>query len=259
MTYDAASFEHTEPTMARKKKTAHKLKRIQLKPGALLAGKYEVIEHLGRGWEGEVYLVREKQVNIERTVKLFFPHRNIGDRTRRFYAKKLHKLRRCPIIIQYHAQESVEYKGVPVQFLVSEYVPGERLTQFIERQPGKRLHAFQALHLLHALATGIECIHRHREYHGDLHADNIILQRHGLRFEPKVIDMFHWGSPSAENLQSDVVDLVHVLYEAVGGRKHYARQPQVIKDICRGLKTTLILEKFRNVRKLLQHLEELSW
>ncbi|MGA8259752.1 MAG: protein kinase [Arenicellales bacterium] len=245
--------------MSRKKKSAHKIDRIKLEPGTVLAGKYEVVEHLGRGWEGEVYLVREKYVNIERTAKLFFPHRNVGDRTRRFYAKKLDKLRRCPIIIQYHAQESFQYRGVTVQFLVSEYIPGERLTQFIERQPGKRLHAFQALHLLYALAQGIECIHRYREYHGDLHSDNIILQRHGLSFEPKVIDMFHWGPPSAENLQSDVIDLVHILYEAVGGRKHYAKQPQVIKNICCGLKTSLILKKFRNVRKLRQHLEDLSW
>lgn len=245
--------------MSRKKKSTVKIDRIKLEPGTVLAGKYEVIEHLGRGWEGEVYLVREKFVNIERTAKLFFPHRNVGDRTRRFYAKKLDKLRRCPIIIQYHAQETFQYRGVPVQFLVSEYIPGERLTQFIERQPGRRLHPFQALHLLHALAQGIECIHRYREYHGDLHSDNIILQRHGLYFEPKVIDMFHWGPPSAENLQSDVIDLVHILYEAVGGRKHYARQPQVIKNICCGLKTSLILKKFRNVRKLRQYLEELSW
>jgi len=243
----------------KKKKKTKKIDQIRLSSGTVLADKYEVIEHLGRGWEGEVYLVREKHVRIERTVKLFFPHRNVGDRTRRFYAKKLHKLRRCPIIIQYHAREAVEYQGVTVKFLVSEYIPGERLTQFIERQPGKRLHPFQALHLLHALAQGIECVHRHREYHGDLHADNIILQRHGLHFEPKVIDMFHWGSPSAENLQSDVIDLAHLLYEAVGGRKHYAKQPRVVKEICCGLKTTLILKKFRTVSKLRQHLEDLTW
>jgi len=245
--------------MAPKKKTTPKMERIQLEPGTVLVGKYEVIEHLGRGWEGEVYLVRERHVNIERTAKFFFPQRNVGDRTLRFYAKKLHKLRRCPIIIQYHAQETFTYQDVPVRFLVSEYIPGERLTQFIQRQPGKRLHPFQALHLLYALATGIECIHRHREYHGDLHSDNVILQRHGLEFEPKVIDMFHWGSPSAENLQSDVIDLVHLLYEAVGGKKHYAKQPQVVKDICCGLKTSLILKKFRNVYKLRRHLEELTW
>lgn len=245
--------------MARKTKRPPKINKFELAPSTILAGRYEVIELLGSGWEGEVYLVQEVQVNIERTAKLFFPHRNVGDRTRRFYAKKLHKLRRCPIIIQYHAQETLDYHGVPVQFLVSEYVPGERLTQFIQRHPGKRLHPFQALHLLYALAKGIECIHRYREYHGDLHPDNIILQRHGLHFEPKVIDMFHWGSPSAENLQSDVIDLVHVLYEAVGGKKHYARQPQVIKDICCGLKTSLILRKYRNVYKLRQHLEDLSW
>lgn len=245
--------------MSHDRQRPREIAKIHLKPGDRLAGKYEIIERLGGGWEGEVYLVRERYVNIERTAKLFYPQRNVGDRTRRFYARKLHKLRRCPIIIQYHAQETMEYQGIDVQFLVSEYIPGERLTQYIRRQRGKRLHPFQALHLLYALAMGIECIHRHREYHGDLHADNIILRRHGLQFEPKVIDMFHWGSPSAENLQSDVVDLIHILYQATGGKPRYAAQPKVIKDICCGLKTSLIVKKFRTVHKLRQHLEELNW
>ena len=47
---------------------------------------------LGAGWEGEVYLVRERGTGIERTVKIFFPRRNPRDRTLRFYARKLHKL-----------------------------------------------------------------------------------------------------------------------------------------------------------------------
>lgn len=245
--------------MAKRKKRIPKIDRFALQPGILLVNKYEVIECLGTGWEGEVYLVREKSVNIERTAKLFFPHRNVADKTTKFYAKKLHKLRRCPIVIQYHAQETLIYQEAPIRFLVSEFVPGERLTQFIQRQRGKRLHPFQALHLLYALVEGIECIHRHREYHGDLHGDNIILQRHGLHFEPKVIDMFHWGAPSAENIQSDVIDLIRVFYDSVGGQKYYAKQPQVIKDICCGLKTSLILKKFRNLSKLKQHLEELTW
>jgi len=32
---------------------------FDLKPGRLLARKYEVIQPLGTGWEGEVFLVRE--------------------------------------------------------------------------------------------------------------------------------------------------------------------------------------------------------
>ena len=42
---------------------------FDLKPGRVLARKYEVIGKLGTGWEGQVYLVRELATHIERAVK----------------------------------------------------------------------------------------------------------------------------------------------------------------------------------------------
>ena len=39
----------------------------------LIARKYEVVSHLGAGWEGEVYKIRERNTKIERAAKLFFP------------------------------------------------------------------------------------------------------------------------------------------------------------------------------------------
>ncbi len=87
-----------------------------------------------------------------------------------------------------------------MSFLVSEYVEGELLSAFLKRQPGRRLSAFQGAHLLHALASGIEAIHNVGEYHGDLHTDNVIVLRHGLGFELKLLDMYSWGAPNAENI-----------------------------------------------------------
>lgn len=227
--------------------------------GRILAGKYEVITCLGAGWEGEVYLIRERATGIERAAKLFFPHRNPRDRNAKFYATKLHKLRQCPIVIQYHTRETVVYRGNPIAFLVSDFVEGELLSQFLARQPGKRLAPFQGVHLLYALARGMECIHNMREYHGDLHADNIILQHYGLEFDLKLLDMFHWGAAKPENIHDDVVNMIQILYDAVGGRKHYARQPREIKAICCGLKRTLILRKYKSAGQLRQYLETMRW
>ena len=128
-------------------------------PGRILAKKYEVISRLGAGWEGEVYLVRETATDIERAAKFFFPQRNPKNRNLLFYAKKLHKLRQCTILIHYLTQETILFKGQPISFLVSDYVEGELLSDFLKRQPGQRLSPFQAVHLLHALAMGIEEIH----------------------------------------------------------------------------------------------------
>ena len=53
---------------------------FDLKPGRILARKYEVVARLGGGWEGEVYHVRELLTGIERAAKFFFPRRNVKDR-----------------------------------------------------------------------------------------------------------------------------------------------------------------------------------
>lgn len=235
------------------------LDSFDLAPGRILARKYEVLSRLGRGWEGEVYMVRERTTHIDRAAKLFFPHRNPGNRTARLYARKLHKLRGCPIVIQYHTEESVPFKRQPITVLVSEYVEGELLSALLKRQPGGRLRATEAIHLLYALVVGMECIHRTREYHGDLHPDNIIVQSYGLEFQLKILDFFHWSGPKRAVLQDDICDLVRLLHDALGGSRFYSNQPQQIKAICLGLKRSLILKKFPTVTHLRQHLEGLRW
>jgi tRNA A-37 threonylcarbamoyl transferase component Bud32 len=245
--------------VVRNKITLPVIEQFELLPGRMLAGKYEIIQPLGAGWEGEVFLVSEHPTGIERAVKLFYPQRNPRDRLANFYARKLHKLRHCPIAIQYHTRDTIRYHGARITLLVSEFVEGELLSSFLARQPGKRLSAFKALHLLHALAIGIECIHSMKEYHGDLHTDNIIVQRFGLGFELKLLDFYHWGAPRPENIHEDVIDLIKILYEALGGRRHYRNQPREIKQICRGLKRSLILKQFRTAGQLREHLETLAW
>lgn len=232
---------------------------FEFQPGRIFVRKYEVMSLLGSGWEGEVYLVREKAIGVERAAKFFFPQRNINNRALKFYAQKLHRLRHCPILIQYHTQEQITYRRTPITFLVSEYVEGELLSQFLKKQPGKRLTPFEGLHLLHELAAGVEIIHRAREYHGDLHDDNIIVRRHGLSFNVKLVDMYEWGAPKIENIRDDVCDLIRLFYDAIGGAQHYARQPQEIKNVCCGLKRSLIVRKFRTAGHLRHYLETMSW
>lgn len=230
-----------------------------MEPGTIVADKYEIVSLLGRGWEGEVYRVQERGTGVERAAKFFYPKRNLCNRATKFYARKLHKLRHCPILIKYHTQERIKHHGIPVTFLVSEYVEGELLSNFLKRQRGKRLTPFEGLHLLHALAVGVESIHRAHEYHGDLHDDNVIIRRRGLTFHVKLVDMYNWGTPTSKNIRDDVCDLVRLFYDSTGGARFYARQPHVVKEICCGLKRSLIVSKFRTAGQLRCYLETLSW
>ena len=227
--------------------------------GRVLAKKYEVIRKLGQGWEGEVYLVKEKLTDIERAAKFFFPQRNPDNKALKFYAKKLHDLRNIPIVIQYYTQETILYRGVEVPFLISDYVEGELLSSYLMRQPGKRLESFRALHLLHELACGIESIHHMKEYHGDLHTDNILINRFGLSYNIRLLDMFNWGASKNENIQQDVCDLIRIFYDALGGQKHYAKLPKEVKSICCGLKQSLIKKKFRTAGQLREYIETMTW
>lgn len=236
-----------------------KIDSFNLQPGRMLAGKYVVETLLGAGWEGEVYKVIEEKTGIPRAAKLFFPQRNAHDRAVKFYATKLNRLRKCPIVIQYHHSEVIQFRKLKVACLISEFVEGELLPRFIARQPGKRLTPFEALHLLHALALGLEQLHRMREYHGDIHDENVLVERRGIDFEVKLVDLYRWGPTSAATIREDVIQLVRIMYDMVGGRKRYANQPPEIKRVCCGLRSDLISRRFPTARHLREHLETFSW
>lgn len=227
--------------------------------GRVIGRKYEILAKVGEGWEGEVYTVKERDTDIIRTAKFLFPQRNQNNQASTFCAKKLHKLRECNVLIPYHMQDQITYRGNKVTFLISDYAEGVTLDAFLKAQPGKRLHMFQALHLLHSLVLGVESIHRLKEYHGDLHTDNIIVKRHGLGFKLKFLDFFNLGRATTKHIREDICDTIRIFYDILGGQHYYAKQPPQVKAICCGLKKSLILKKFKTISMLREHLENIEW
>lgn len=232
---------------------------FNLAKGRVIGGKYVVDRFLGSGWEGEVYAITERRTGAPRAAKIFFPTRNRKDSAVNFYARKLERLRDCDLVIGYHHSETLRLRGESFTALISEYVDGMLLENYVLSRPGRRLDLFEALHLLYTLARGLEQIHATRDYHGDLHASNILVKRRGVHFDMKLVDLFDLGRPTSANIKDDVVDLIHVFHESLGGRRWYAKLPPEMKWICAGLKRTLIQQRFPTARHLRDHLDHFVW
>ncbi len=240
-------------------RASRKPRRFDFPTGKSVAGKYQVERLLGTGWEGEVYAIVERNTGIRRAAKFYYPHRDPTGKAAITYARKLDALRHCPILMQYHHQEIAYVRKRKVVVVISELVEGLKLSEFLKSQPQGRLSAFEALHVLYALSRGIAPIHARGEYHGDIHDDNIMIRRQGITFELKLLDFFDLGKPTKTKIHKDVLNLVQVFHTIVGGRDRYRQQPKVVKEIIRGLKDSLILERFQSAGDLQRHLENLEW
>jgi len=230
-----------------------------LSKGDSLTWRYEVLERLGAGTEGEVYKIREKATGLTRAAKLYFPSKKNDAKRFARYARKLDALRDCAIVIKYLHAEQVWINETYIYCLISEYFAGAMLDQLLKGYRGRRMPPFEALNLIYELTTGIEEIHARKEFHGDLHTGNIFVERRGVFFQVRTIDFHDWGRSAAEERRADVLATARLLYDLVGGREHYKKQPQAIKEICMGLRGDLILKKFPTIFHLRAHMETFEW
>ena len=228
-------------------------------PGRVLARKYEVLSRVGASSSGELYMLSEQATGIERTAKFFSPELDPKNRCANTSAVKMHKLRHCDILVHYRTQETISVDGRDVTFLVSDFFQGETLTAFLARAPQGRLGAFEGLHLLHAMALGVEQIHRLGEAHGELAMEHIMVRRKGLRFQVKLLDLNPEFAANRDSIRDDVYDLIHILHQALGGGKTYASLPAPVKALCCGMRRASIHERFRNAGELRIYLETMTW
>tara|TARA_B100001971_G_scaffold84647_1_gene78253 strand:- start:360224 stop:360973 length:750 start_codon:yes stop_codon:yes gene_type:complete len=242
-----------------KKSTINKIEAFNLEPGRTIGGRYQILEKLGAGYEGEVYKVSEIYTKRQRAIKLYYPQRNVQHKVSIKQSQKLDKLTDCPLVVNYHSHELISLKKQKIACITCEFIEGQRLGDFVAKQRKKQLGIFPAIHLLYSLVCGLEDIHLHGEYHGDLHTDNIIIKRFGLEFDIKIIDFHHWGDSKKDNREEDIIKTIRIFYDILGGEKNYRKLPKSIKFIICGLKRSLILEKFKTISHLKYHLEVMDW
>jgi serine/threonine protein kinase len=152
----------------------------ELPPGTALAGKYKIIEVLGKGGMGIVY--KAEDIKLKRLVALkFLPPELVQDeeaKVRFELEAQAAAALSHPHICTIHEIEEAE--GKP--FIAMEYVEGESLRAKINKGP---IETDEGLALAIQMAEGLEEAHRKGIIHRDIKSANIMVTDKG---QAKIMD-----------------------------------------------------------------------
>jgi len=208
----------------------------ELSRGTTIAGRYEIIEELGRGGMGKVYRVEDKKIKAEIALKLIKPEISSDKNTIERFSNELKTTRMISHRNVCRMFDLGEEKGT--YFITMEYVAGQDLRGLI-RQTGQ-LTIGKAIAIAKQISEGLAEAHRLGVIHRDLKPSNIIIDREGnarimdfgiarslhgksLTGEGVVIGTPEYMSPEQvegkeADQRSDIYSLGIVLYEMLTGR-----------------------------------------
>ena len=147
----------------------------ELTTGSMFAGRYQVIEELGKGGMGKVYRVLDKKLNEEVALKLIRPEVASDKQTIERFNNELKLARKIAHRNVGKMYELMEDAGT--HYITMEYVPGQDLRGLI-RQMG-RLTAGKAVSIARQVCAGLAEAHHLGVVHRDLKPQNIMMDEDG--------------------------------------------------------------------------------
>ena len=147
----------------------------ELTTGSTFAGRYQIIEELGKGGMGRVYRVLDKKVNEEVVLKLIKPEIGLDKKTIERFSNELKFSRKIVHKNVARMFDLNEEKGA--HYITMEYVRGEDLRRLIRKigilSPG------QVMPIARQVCEGLEEAHRLGVVHRDLKPSNIMIDEEG--------------------------------------------------------------------------------
>jgi len=147
----------------------------ELNTGSTFAGRYQIIEELGKGGMGNVYKAIDKEINAKIALKLIKPEIASDKNTIERFRQELKTARDIA-----HKNVCRMYdlnKEEGSYYITMEYVSGEDLKSLIRRV--KQLAAGTAISIAKQVCDGLEEAHSLGVVHRDLKPSNIMVDKNG--------------------------------------------------------------------------------
>jgi tetratricopeptide (TPR) repeat protein/tRNA A-37 threonylcarbamoyl transferase component Bud32 len=170
----------------------------ELTRGTVFAGRYEVIEELGRGGMGNVYRAYDRKIHEEIAIKFLKPEIAAEKKIVQRFSNELKIARR----VSHHnvcRLHDLHEEG-KILYITMEYVSGENLKTLIRRMG--TLTVGKALSVTRQIAEGMAEAHKLGVVHRDLKPSNVMIDREG---NAKIMDFGIARSLSAGGMTAEGV------------------------------------------------------
>jgi serine/threonine protein kinase/tetratricopeptide (TPR) repeat protein len=148
---------------------------IKISTGTTLAGRYQVVEELGKGGMGQVYKVYDREIEGKVALKLLNPEIASDEETIKRFRNELKLARTVSHKNVCRMYDLGQHEGT--YFITMEYVPGENLKSFIRRSG--QLTVSKAAAIASQICAGLAEAHRLGVVHRDLKPQNIMIDNEG--------------------------------------------------------------------------------
>lgn len=149
--------------------------KSKLTTGTIFAGRYQIIEELGRGGMGRVYKALDRETQEKIALKLIKPEIASDQKTVERFRNELKSARKISHPHVCRMYDLGKEKGS--YFITMEYVPGEDLRSFIRR--AAPLSTARTISIAKQVCEGLMEAHKLGVIHRDLKPQNIMIDKQG--------------------------------------------------------------------------------